>query len=108
MFEFYTRGRRLIRLEGIPKGWWLKAIRLGTLDVTNRPMELNGGTVDCEIVLSRLASSLSGTIEGWNQATDRELAVLIFSTDQAIWLRPSTAFAFAFPDERGAFRAAHA
>jgi protocatechuate 3,4-dioxygenase beta subunit len=55
-------GSRRIDVQNIPTGWYVKAIRYGTKDVTDQPIEFkdNGGTLD--VILSSRGATVTGTV----------------------------------------------
>ncbi len=56
-------GPRLLRLSGLPKGWWLKSVTAARRDITNEPVDMTDGLDGVDILVSRKMSTLSGVIE---------------------------------------------
>jgi protocatechuate 3,4-dioxygenase beta subunit len=97
-------GPRLLRVNGLPKGWWLKSVTAAGRDITNAPIDLGDGLDGVDILVSRRMSTLSGVIEA-GDAEKAELpadtAILIFSEDSSQWVNASTAVARVWPTHEG-------
>src|SRR5207237_8671920 len=57
-------GPRRLRLVHAPRGWWLKSITSGGIDITDRPLSFGTGDQslrDIEVTLTRRAGKVTGT-----------------------------------------------
>jgi hypothetical protein len=99
-------GVRLLRVSGLPKGWWLKSVIAARRDITNDPVDLADGLQGIDMLVSNRMSTLSGVVEA-READKPELpadtAVLVFSDDSSKWVTASTAIARVWPTEDGKF-----
>ena len=78
-------GTRLVRVEGLPAGWALKAVRVAGSDVTDTGIEIRLTDVsDVEVVLSRSTAVIGTVVDSKGQpAGDR--TVLVFAEDPSRW-----------------------
>ena len=99
-------GPRLLRVSGLPKGWWLKSVTAAHRDITNDLVDLTDGLDGVDILLSNRMSTLSGVVEAADADVTElpaDTAVLIFSDDSSKWVTASTAVARVWPAEDGKF-----
>ena len=83
-----VNGPRRIEVTRVPAGWTVDSVRVGGLDVTDRPIPF--GTTeqsrgDVEIVLTDRVSELTGTVIGSGDRPASGWAVIAFATDRARW-----------------------
>jgi protocatechuate 3,4-dioxygenase beta subunit len=97
--------RRLIATR-LPAGWTLEQIRVGGIDVTDRPLSF--GRADqpltgVEIILSDRISQLSGTVTDDESRPVRGAHVIVFAADRDRWFSGSRFLRGAIADEQGAY-----
>ena len=99
-------GARAIRVNGIPQGWMLDAVRIGGVDVTDTPVEFgpNESVADVEILLTDRVTNLSGTVAGPDGKPSRDFSVVVFPDDETKWQAPSRFLRSARPDQDGLFK----
>jgi hypothetical protein len=101
-------GRGLLRVSGLPKGWWLKSVVAGGRNITNDPIDFGEGLEGVEIVVSNRMATLSGVVEPVDADAPElpaDTAVLLFSEDSSKWVDGSTAVARVWPADDGTFAA---
>jgi hypothetical protein len=97
--------RRLTMMSG-PRGWYLKSATLNGLDITDAPYDfgLDGQAYDgLEIVVSNQGAELAGDVTDRNGARVRDYAVVVYSSDPALWFRSSRHVKFTRADQNGRF-----
>jgi protocatechuate 3,4-dioxygenase beta subunit len=99
-FELDLSGTRMIHVRGVPKGWHLKAIRIGGKNVVNAVVDAPDTRTPVIIVLGTRMASLAGRVEHAGE-TD---AVLAIADDSSTWTAGSSQLAIAEVDEDGEFR----
>jgi hypothetical protein len=106
-WEFFLSppgGLRIIRVAGLPKGWWLKSVTGARRHLTNHPVDFSDGLEGVEILVSRRMSTLGGDVRIVDpEATElpADTAVLIFSHDPSHWFPGSTAVSRVWPTLEG-------
>jgi hypothetical protein len=98
-------GERLIRVDGEPNGWHLKAVALNGRDITDAPLDFSrGDRIDgLRVLMTQRVATVSGTVtDGPGQAV-REYAAVIFAEDPARWRAPSRFVAAGRPNQDGRF-----
>ena len=101
-----SSGARLVRVSGLPKGWWLKSVIAAHRDVTNDPVDPADGLEGIDILVSNRMSTLSGVVaavDGEASELPADTAVLVFSDDSSKWVTASTAIVRVWPTEGGKF-----
>lgn len=73
-------GTRRIEVQRVPQGWYVKAIRYGTKDVTDEPVEFKDGGGPLEVVLSNQGASIGGAVVDGTAVRTARPHVLLFST----------------------------
>jgi protocatechuate 3,4-dioxygenase beta subunit len=98
-------GERLIRVDGGPSGWYLKAVVLSGRDITDTPIDFSrGDRLDgLRIVLTERVAGLNGTVGDGAGRAVREYAVVVFAEDSARWQAPSRFVAAGRPNQDGRF-----
>jgi len=99
-------GARAIRVNGIPQGWMLDAVRIGGVDVTDTAVEFgpNDRVADAEILLTDRVTNVSGTVAGPDGKPSRDFSVVVFPDDETKWQAPSRFLRSARPDQDGLFK----
>jgi hypothetical protein len=99
-------GRGVIRVNGLPPDWMLKAVLIGGSDVTDSAIEFapNGETRGVQILLTNRLTELTGTVAATDSQPIRDYTVVVFPEDPAKWTSPSRYVRFARPDQYGVFK----
>jgi hypothetical protein len=91
-----------------PSGWYLKAVTIGGVDVTDRTFDF-GFTEetfsDAEVLLSNAGARLTGSVTDAARRRATEFVVLAFSTNRANWYTGSRHLKRAVTGENGSFDA---
>jgi hypothetical protein len=98
-------GERLIRVDGEPGGWHLKAVVLNGRDITDTPLDFSrGDRLDgLRIILTERMAGLTGAVGDGAGRAAREYAVVVFAEDSARWKAPTRFVAAGRPDQSGRF-----
>jgi hypothetical protein len=106
-FEVKTRpGLALIRVDGVPPGWALKAVRQNGSDVTDtgiefrRDEEING----IEVELTNQTTEVSGTVTNSRSEPVKDYTVVVFSTNRERWGYMSRFCQTGRPDQDGRYK----
>jgi hypothetical protein len=97
-------GPRLINVAA-PSGWGLKAVRLGGVDMTDKPIDFereSGGRL--QIVMTSQVTELSGIVTSEGRAVPR-IPVIVFASDSSRWDFQSRFLKLVTTDENGRFTA---
>jgi protocatechuate 3,4-dioxygenase beta subunit len=97
-------GEVILRPNGLPTGWYLKAVFRGTEDITDQPTEFTPKDAAVQVVLSSRMSTVEGRIVDAGSAGVAGNTVLLFSEDPAAQRSKSSRFHYAFTDRKGHFR----
>jgi hypothetical protein len=89
-----------------PSGWYLKAVTIGGVDVTDRPFDF--GFVEeifpnAEVVLSNAGARITGSVADAAARRATEFVVLAFSTNRADWFTGSRHLKRAVTGANGSF-----
>ena len=76
-------GPTLVRANGLP-GWYLKAVRQGGLDITDRPTEFAAEGPPLQVLLTDRPSVLTGIVTT-QKGIPTDAGVLLFSDDPSLW-----------------------
>lgn len=73
-------GRYLVRVAGIPRGWRLRAVTSGGIDVSDEGLDLSSGYTppDLTIELTDQLTLITGTVRGVGPLADAGSTVLLF------------------------------
>jgi hypothetical protein len=98
-------GQRLIRVNGLPQAWMLKAITLNGADVIDTPLEFgaNQAIVDVQVVVTDQLTEVNGKVSLRGEAI-REYTVVVFSADSEKWLFPTRYVRSGRADQQGLFK----
>jgi hypothetical protein len=99
-------GTRLIRVQGLPKGWMLKSVRANGVDVTDTGIDFRPGEThtDTEVALISKVTGLSGSLKGPSGAPISDYTVVVFSDDPQRWTLPNSRYVIrAQPNPDGRF-----
>lgn len=88
-----------------PPGWYLQSIRYGGDDVSDAPVQLDPGTDirDVRILLTRTATTLSGTVRDDRGNPVVDATVVVFPDDDSKWTMASRHLRTLRPDTQGRF-----
>jgi hypothetical protein len=93
--RFYMTGLRgsvRFTLPNPPSGWFLKAMTIGSIDVTDVPYDFESGDRtpgDAEVVLSSAGATIKGKVTDGPQSRLQTCAALAFSTARQLWFSGS-------------------
>jgi hypothetical protein len=99
-------GQYLLRVDGLPEEWRLKAVTLGDRDVTDAPIAIARGSTGLSgtrVVLTRHGAKLRGDAVDAGGRPFADATVIVFAADPAKWGVASRFVRSARPDERGHF-----
>jgi hypothetical protein len=98
-------GLRRLRVMGLPPGWWLKSITAEGADVTDAGIEFQNGreVTDIEVVLTRTAAEVAGTVQDTKGAAVIDYVVVLFPPEADKWGWQSRYVRTARPDQTGRF-----
>jgi Carboxypeptidase regulatory-like domain len=98
-------GAQLLRVERLPEGWTVKAIRANGRDITDTALEFRGSEgANVQVVLTDRISEVSGTVKASGQPVSAA-SVVLFPDDPAQWAFPSRRVRMVRVDQTGVFRA---
>jgi hypothetical protein len=99
-------GQRLIRVNGLPQEWTLKAVTLNGTDVTDSALEFRGSAQSSglQIVVTDKISDVNGKVTNAKGEVTRDYTVVVFPDDPAKWQYPSRFLKTARADQQGQFR----
>jgi hypothetical protein len=80
-------GPSRIALSRAPRGWWLKAVRVGAVDAALEPADFGWGESrdDVEVILARSAGTVTGRAVGTNGRPLDLYTVVAFSPERDRW-----------------------
>ena len=95
----------LVRTNAI-QGWTMKAVFLGTVDITDTPMQFPPGqTVNgLQIVMTKKVTNLSGGVTDSRGNPVLDATVVVFPADEKLWTFQSRFIKAARPDQDGTYR----
>jgi hypothetical protein len=103
-FELHgVSGTRRLQVVNVPKGWAFRELRLGGVDVTDRPLLMNASVGGLEAVLTDRVSVLSGIVRDNQQRPVASSSVVVFSTDRDRWYWRSRFLRLAVSDGDGRY-----
>jgi hypothetical protein len=98
-------GAQLLRIERLPEGWTVKAIRANGRDITDTALEFRGSEgANVQVVLTDRISEVSGTVKASGQPVSAA-SVVLFPDDPTQWAFPSRRVRMVRVDQTGVFRA---
>lgn len=98
-------GLKMLRVFGLPPGWWVKSVAHEGSDVTDSPIDFGTGRdiSGIEIVLTQNMGELSGTVQDQKGTAVTNYSVVVFSPDSTHWTTQSRFVRTARPDQTGRF-----
>ncbi len=99
-------GLRVIRVNGLPQNWVLKAVMIGGVDVSDTPMDFKSTQdfKDAQIILTDKITEVNGKVAGAATGAVLDYTVVIFPEDEMKWAGPSRYIRSARPDQQGMFK----
>jgi carboxypeptidase family protein len=100
-------GMRLFRAAALPKGWFLKSVRLEGRDVTDSGVEFKPGedVAGVEIELTTKSTNLSGSVTDERGHSLKDYTVVVFADEEEKWILPLNRWTTsARPDQDGRFK----
>ena len=99
-------GRRLVRVNGLPPAWTLKAVLLNGFDVTDSPLEFRGAeeTTGIQILVTDQVTEVNGKVTDAKGQPTRDYTVVIFPDDPEKWDFPSRHVRAGRADQQGLFK----
>ena len=98
-------GTQVFRVNGLPRGWVMKSVRLLGADVSDEGFEVQRDIRGLEVVVTSTPTTVSGTVQDSAGKSERDYgAVIVFSTDARRWTMRLTRYVVsAKPDTDGQF-----
>ncbi len=99
-----VNGQRLLRLMGLPSGWMLKAVMVGTTDITDQPVDFTGNAqaLGIDVVVTDRVTAVNGTVVSRGRPV-QDYSVVVFPEDEDKWRFPTRFVQSARPDQQGVF-----
>jgi hypothetical protein len=99
-------GSRVIRVNGLPQNWMLKAVMVAGVDVSDTPMDFKSTQdyKDAQIILTDRITEVNGKVAGEGTTAALDYTVVIFPDDPMKWTGPSRYIRSARPDQQGMFK----
>lgn len=99
-------GSRVIRVNGLPQNWMLKAVMVGGVDVSDTPMDFKSTQEykDAQIILTDKITEVTGKVAESAPGAVLDYAVVVFPDDEAKWIGASRYIRSARPDQQGTFK----
>lgn len=98
-------GNRYLRIRGLPDGWFIESVRLGEIDMTDAPLDLESGKAieGVAILLSDAGGQITGRVRSPDGTSNSDGAVIVFPADGRRRAFPSRLVRRAAVDDAGAF-----
>jgi hypothetical protein len=99
-------GPHLVRTQGSPRGWILKAVLVDGRDVIDTPLDIRSGqrVSGVTLVFTDNLSEVSGTVTDESGNPMTEYTVLAFPSDPTYWRPMARQIMTARPDQNGRFQ----
>ncbi len=99
-------GLRVIRVNGLPQNWMLKAVMVGGVDVSDTPIDFKSTQdfKDAQIILTDKITEVNGKVATATADAVLDYTVVIFPDDETKWVGPSRYIRSARPDQQGMFK----
>jgi protocatechuate 3,4-dioxygenase beta subunit len=99
-----TPGQYVIRAAA-PRGWTMKSVYLDGRDVTDRPFDVKSENVSgINVIFTDRISGLGGAVRDGRGNGVAGLTVILFPSDESLWLPQSRRIVTARTDAAGAYR----
>ena len=99
-------GQRVFRVNGIPSGWVLKAVKVNGTDITDNGMEFKSAeaVTGVEVILTSKVTEVKGAVKAGNDPA-MDYTVVIFSDEPDKWRVPTSRhIATGRPNQQGQFQ----
>jgi hypothetical protein len=92
----------------VPQGWALKSVFAGGQDITDTPVEFPPAqtVTGAQIVLTKKISTLSGLVTDANGNPVLDATVVVFPSNEKLWMFQSRFIKASRPDQEGRYRVA--
>jgi hypothetical protein len=99
-----TAGLYVIRAAG-PRGWTMKSVSVDGRDATDQPLDVKSENVSgINIIFTDRISGLSGTVRDGRGNAVSDLTVILFPSDENLWLPQSRRILTARTDAAGGYK----
>jgi len=100
------QGLRLVRVDGLPADWAVKAVTLGKRTMTDALVEIDPSApiADLTIILTNQPTELSGEVLGPDDERAMDYAVVAFASDRSRWPFAPRFVQLERPNQDGRFR----
>jgi len=99
-----TPGQYLIRATG-PRGWTMKAVYVDGREATDQPLDVKSENIGgINVILTDRISGLSGTVRDSRGNAAPDLTVILFPSDESLWLPQSRRIVSARADAAGVYK----
>jgi hypothetical protein len=78
-------GRHVLRVSGIPDGWFLESARAGERDLAAGPFDLDGDLAGVRLVFTDRPTGITGDVSSGGVPDDRAI-VVVFPDDRTAWV----------------------
>jgi hypothetical protein len=104
--ETFLIGRRVLRVDGLPPGWYVKSIKRGLDDLTDTTFMFTRDEVidNLEVHIAPGAPTVSGSAVGTDGARLTQYSVVVFSEDDERWGPYSRYVVSVAADDKGQFK----
>ena len=98
-------GMKRLRIQGLPGGWDIRAVRLRGADVTDSGIDVTPGQdVDgVDVELTNRLTTVAGLVTDARGDAAKDYTALIFPQDQSLWANQSRYIRISRPDQDGRF-----
>ena len=98
-------GPRRLCLMRAPKGWTLKTIRVNGREITDEPLPFDSddSIEDVEVVLTKRAASVTGTVTGESSRRVDDYTAIVFAANADRWYQGTRFINFSRPGPDGTF-----
>jgi hypothetical protein len=79
-------GRYLLRVSGVPPGWFLQGALAGDRDITIDPIDLGRDVIGVRLLFSDRTSSLAGVVSTVSGTPDEAALVVVFPVEASAWI----------------------
>ncbi len=99
-------GSFLLRTQGLPSGYTLKAVLLDGRDITDTPLDIKGtdDITGLQVVIASSTTEISATPTDAKGQPAVDCSVIVFADDPARWKYPSRFIASQRPNQDGGFK----
>lgn len=84
-------GRQIVRVSGLPGGWGLKRVALGSVDLTEEGVDVSLDIAGLDVVVAR-QSEIAGLVTDRRGLPMSGATVVVFAEERQRWAAPFTRF----------------